>query len=210
MTELRTTFPDQNVIPVPQRIDDATERAAWAARTAQGFSTVEQPVPDAAARIAAALDDLARLRDDAAAVFLIVNGDAAVLAPFAVYRTGAPLSRDELIGYLATVNTALPPTGSITSAAQLGDGFSSSLLHARPEGQYATRRWVFFGQDEDIAAILGPVVPLGLAHVEEIAEQVLVNAELSAFVPAGDPELLEALMAATERSGDTWQVPPVS
>ncbi len=207
MTDLRTTFPAENAIPVPRRIDDAAGRAAWAAERAAGFSTVRQPVENAQERIAAALDDLARLRDDDSALFLLVSADASVLAPFTVYRTAAPLSRDELAGFLSTADTVLPPTGLITSSVGLGDGFSSSLLHAHGEGQYATRRWAFFGRGHDVLAVLGPVVPLGLAQTEQLAERMLEEAVVEGFEPDADPGLLDALMAATARDGDTWPVP---
>jgi len=208
MTELRMNFPQENVISVSQRIDDAAERAAWAARTAEAFTTVTPPVQNTIARLTAALDDLARIRDDDVATFLIASGDAAVLAPFTVYETVQPLSRDELAGFLSTSDTVLPPSGRFTPSTRLGDGFSSSLLHAHGEGQYASRRWVFFGRTRDVAAMLGPVVPLGLAHVEEIAERMLEGAALEGFVPAADQDLLDALMAATTRAGDVWQVRP--
>lgn len=208
MTDLRTTFSPEHVIPVPRRIDDATDRATWAAEIAERFATTRQPVENATERIAAALEDLARLRDDDSALFLLANDDASVLAPLTVYRTGAPLTRDELAGFLSTADTVLPPTGLFTSSARLGEGFSSSLLHALDEGQYATRRWVFFGRDHDVVAVLGPVVPLGLAQIEVLAERILEEAELDGFEPAADPELLDALMAATVRDGDVWQVRP--
>lgn len=208
MTDLRTSFPAQNVIPVPQRIDDAAERAAWATQTAETFCTAVRPVSDAAVRLTAALDDLARICDGDTATFLIVSGDGAVLAPLIVSRTAGPMSRDELAAFLSTADTILPPTGLITPSAHLGDGFSSSLLHARGDGQYASRRWVFFGRTHDVAAMLGPVVPLGLAQVEELAERLLADAELDGFESHADPGLLDALMTATARSGDTWQVRP--
>ncbi|MBS1674272.1 MAG: hypothetical protein JSS74_09935 [Actinobacteria bacterium] len=201
-------IPDRHAIAIPGRIDDPVERSAWAARTAAEFTTAQEPADRAPERIALALDDLAALADDEAALFLIMTGDAAMLAPFTIYATGERMSDADVAGFLSTATTLLPPTGQIVASDHFGDGFSSTLLEGVQGAEYASRRWVFFGQQGDVAAMLGPVVPaLGLGLVEQVAELVLQHSSLAGFTPAPDAEARrERLLAATERFGDTWSV----
>jgi hypothetical protein len=69
---------------------------------------------------------------------------------------------------------------------------------------FATRRWVFPGEDAAVSAMLGPVAPPALAVVEAIAEQVLASTRVRGFQPVENRARLDALHAAAQRSGEAW------
>jgi hypothetical protein len=205
MTDFELNYRTDLTIPVPPMSSE--ERVGWARRTAQEFVTAAAPSGGAVERIEQALLDLSSKADDDSLLALLVSEDATVLAPLLIYTTGAPMTDVEVGSFLVTDAAVLPPTGQSVPTQHLGEGFSSTLLERAGDVVYATRRWVFFGQNSSVAVALGPVVPAqGLALVEPIAEVILDASSAGGFVPEMEPRRIERLVAATNRTGDAWQI----
>lgn len=199
-------IPESFAIPVPARIDDPGERAAWARQAVESLPGFADLPEGAADRHVALLDDLARLADAETALFLVISRDGSMSAPFSVYATGEPMSSSEIAEFLATPTALLPPAGTSVSTPHFGEGFSSTLIEGVRGAEYASRRWIFFGEGADVAAMLGPVVPAAiLAFVELTAEAILAVSSIAGFVTSSTaPARVAALAAAAERAGDPW------
>jgi len=202
--ELEIIHPDRHVVPVPHAPRTPSEAAAWATDTARAHAAASGASPALAARIERALADLVQRTDPSATLMLVVSGDGHALAPLRITVTDEALSREGQAELLWSPSAVLPPTAQETETAFLGTGFSVTLLEQADGALYATRRWVFLGEGAAIAVVLGPVAPLALALVEDVAEVVLAGSRLDGFVPIADRTRIDELHAATIRSGEAW------
>lgn len=202
--ELALAYAPDRVIPVPAERVSPSERAAWARRAAEDFTRETGAHSDVAARVEAALVEVAAQADDDRRLLLVVGVDGGVVAPLMISVITHELSRQEQADFLWSNTAILPVTPRLTETDALGTGFSSTLAQRENGLDFATRRWIFFGDGATVCAMLGPVVPYGLAFVEPFAEAVLASASLSGFVPRADPERLDELVSAVVRPGDDW------
>lgn len=202
--ELEITYAPDRVIPVPAERLSPQEQQAWARQAAADFtrdagahSATVAPIEDALRAVMAGVDDDRRL-------LLIVGVDGGVVAPLMISVITHELSRQEQADFLWSNTAILPVTPRLTETESLGTGFSSTLAQRENGLDFATRRWIFFGEGATVCAMLGPVVPYGMAFVEPFAEAALASATLSGFTPRVDQERLDELVAAVVRPGDDW------
>ena len=78
------------------------------------------------------------------------------------------------------------------------------MLERHGDRDFGFERWLFFGEDTTVAAILGPVAPYGLAFVEEAAKDVLRRSSLEGFVASPDRARVDDLDRAVVRFGEEW------
>ena len=201
MTDLDIAYPAHRCIPIDP---PAAEHAAWARETAQVFGADTGLDASGVERVAAALTDLARLADPVSRLLLIVTPDAAVLAPLRITVSAEPLDHAAQADFLWSTDAILPPTAEVIDSDDLGAGITVALLQQQGEIQFATRRWLFPGQNAAVGALLGPVPPYGLALVQEIADPIIEQMRVDGFVPTADRAALERFEAATVRGGEGW------
>lgn len=191
-------------IPVPFLPRSADERAGWARETATEFAKRTGLDSAAASRIAGALDDVAAVSSDESRSVVIVGVDGRVVAPLTVFAVDERLSESEQAAFLWSASALLPATTEILETAGFGAGISATLLERHGDRDFGFERWLFLGESATVAAILGPVVPYGLAFVEETAKAVLRASTLDGFVPSADRERVDALDRAVVRFGEDW------
>ncbi|MFV0408061.1 MAG: hypothetical protein ACK5LN_14785 [Propioniciclava sp.] len=204
MTTLDVTlhYPDDRCIAInPPPGDPRT----WAAATAQEFGAGTDKTAGTA-RLAEALTDLARMAAPERKILLITTADLSVLAPLTVTVTPEPLTPADQAEFLWSPDAVVPPTAEVVEADHLGPGISVAILHAQNERQYATRRWLFAGENGALGAWLGPVAPYGLTAVEGIAGQVILGSQVANFLPGTNQTLLNRFEAAAARQGERWEL----
>lgn len=204
--DLRIIHPVHHALPVPSGAVGPERAAAWAAETARAHATATASgaSPALAARIERALTDLAGRADDTSALMLAVSADGHALAPLRITVSDEAVSREGQAELLWSRAAVLPPTAQEQATAHLGTGFSVTLVEADGDTVFATRRWLFLGEDAAVAVLLGPVAPLALALVEEVAERVLEDTRIDGFRPSADRARIDELLAAAERGGEAW------
>ena len=202
--ELELTYPDTAVIRVPS---EARGEEGWARRAALRFGETAGADAALVRRIEAALDQLVQLAQADRRTLLLVSVPGAAMAPFTIFVSETAPTLQEQAEFLWSPNAVLPPTPGRTPSAHLGEGFSATLLHREPERDFATRRWLFFGSDRAVGALLGPVLaPYALAVLEPIAEDILAGSRVDGFVPDAAEARLAELEAACARAGETWDL----
>ncbi|WEK61972.1 MAG: hypothetical protein P0Y60_04220 [Candidatus Microbacterium colombiense] len=202
--ELAIAYAPDRVIPVPAERLAPHEREAWARQAAEDFTRDSGVHSQVAAQVEAALLAVAEQADGDRRLLLVVGAEGAVVAPLMVSVITHELSRQEQAEFLWSNTAILPVTPRLTETESLGTGFSTTLAQRENDLDYATRRWIFFGEGATVCAMLGPVVPYGMAFVEPFADAALASATLSGFVPRADPARLDELVAAVVRPGDEW------
>lgn len=202
--ELAIAYAPDRVIPVPAERLSPQEQAAWARQAAADFIRDAGAHSDVAAQVETALVAVAAQADDDRRLLLVVGVDGGVVAPLMISVITHELSRQEQADFLWSPTAILPVTPRLTETDALGTGFSATLAQRENDLDFATRRWIFFGEGATVCAMLGPVVPYGLAFVEPFAEAALASASLSGFVPRADSERLDELVSAVVRPGDDW------
>lgn len=202
--DLRITYPTHHAIPVPSGVRTPEQAAAWAAETARAHGADSGASPALTARVERGLADLAGRADDTASLLLAISADGHALAPLRITATDEALSREGQAELLWSRAAVLPPTAQEMETAHLGTGFSVTLLEADGDTVFATRRWLFLGEDAAVAVLLGPVAPLALALVEEVAERVLEGTRVDGFRPIADRARIDELLTAAERGGEVW------
>lgn len=206
MTTIDFTYPGDHAVPVPFEQRSPAEHAEWAEATARELAPRFADVPDFASRVEAALADLASRADDAHRLFLVISPDGSGMAPLVVSVADAPLTRAEQAAFLWSPSVILPPTPDETETAHLGAGFSVTLLQEENGVQFATRRWLFLGENGAVGAVLGPVAPYSLVIVEGVAELILEGSRVDGFVPSTDRTRIDELHAQSVRSGESWKL----
>ncbi|MFC4140721.1 MULTISPECIES: hypothetical protein [unclassified Microbacterium] len=202
--EIALEYAPDGVIPVPTERLSSAESAAWARETAAGFARDLGSDDEVGTRIESALLAVRAQADDDRKFMLIVGADGGVVAPLMISVIAHELSRAEQADFLWSNTAILPVTPRLTETEALGTGFSATLAQRENGLDFATRRWIFFGTGATVCAMLGPVVPYGMAFVEPFAEAALSSAALSGFVPRPDPARLDELVSAVTRPGDEW------
>ncbi|CAN7207358.1 MULTISPECIES: hypothetical protein [Microbacterium] len=202
--DLALSYAPDRIIPIPGERLSPQEQVTWARQTAEDFARDAGAHSTVAAQIETALLAVAAQADDDRRLLLVVGVDGGVVAPLMISVITHELSRQEQADFLWSSTAILPVTPRLTETDALGTGFSSTLAQRENGLDFATRRWIFFGEGTTVCAMLGPVVPYGMAFVEPFAEAVLTTASLSDFVPRSDPERLEELVSAVVRPGDDW------
>ena len=202
--ELAIAYAPDRIIPIPSERLSPQEQAAWARQAAAEFARATDAHSDVAAQIEAALASVAAQADDDRRLLLVVGIDGGVVAPLMISVITHELSRQEQADFLWSNTAILPVTPRLTETDSLGTGFSTTLAQRENGLDFATRRWIFFGEGATVCAMLGPVVPYGLAFVEPFAEAALASTSLTGFVPRVDPARLDELVAAVVRPGDDW------
>jgi hypothetical protein len=197
-------FDREHCIPVDFPAHSATDRSEWARATAADFVARTGLAPEAAGPIAAALDDVARIASDDSRSLVIVGIDGRVIAPLTVFAVDGALSEADQAAFLWSPSAQLPATTEVIETDNFGIGISTTLLERHGDRDFGFERWLFFGEDATVAAILGPVAPYGLAFVEEAAKAVLRQSTLEGFVASSDRVRVDALDRAVVRFGEEW------
>ena len=201
MTQLDISYPEDLCIPIDPTSGDPE---LWAAATADGFGEATGLDPDGVSRVRAALTGLMRLAEPSSRLLLVVAPEARFLAPLRITVSDDALSRDEQAAYLWSTDAILPPTAELLETPELGAGITVALLQKQGDIQFATRRWLFPGENGAVGALLGPVQPYGLAVVQPTADAVIEQLHVEGFIPAADRTDLERWEAAAGRSGESW------
>lgn len=204
--ELKLEYDPSRIIPVPYEQRTLDGHTDWAHRTAVDFVQAAELHTDVTARIEDALTTLAGEADDDRRVLLVVGMDGAVVAPLIIAASLRELPRQEQADFLWSNTAILPATPRLTETDGFGVGFSATLAQREHGYDFATRRWIFFGEGMTVCAMLGPVVPYGMAFVEPFAESLLVASSLEGFVPKQDRTRVDELVSAVVRPGDDWQL----
>lgn len=204
--DLALNYDETRVIPVPHESRTQTEAEQWARRAAAEYEQLVPLHPQSQERVQRALADLAMRTSDDQRLLLVVGVEGAVLAPLMIAINPEELSRREQAEFLWSNTAILPPTPRITESEGFGPGFSSTLAQQEAGNDFATRRWLFFGEGLTLGAMLGPVPPYGLAFVEPFAEALLASSSASGFVPKQDRSHVESLLSAVTTFGDGWQL----
>lgn len=203
---LTLNYDPSRIIPVPFERRTPEGHAAWAHRAAADFVREAGLHPDAVQRIQAALVPLASEADDDRRLLLVVGMDGAVVAPFIIAASEHEMSRRDQAEFLWSNTAILPATPRLTETDGFGVGFSSTLAQRADGYDFATRRWIFFGEGMTVCAMLGPVVPYGMAFVEPFAESALVTSSIEGFAPKRDRTRVDELVSAVVRPGDDWEL----
>lgn len=202
--QLNLRFDREHCIPVDVPALPAEDRTAWARTTAAAFVARTGLAPQAGGPIAAALDDVARMASDDSRSLVIVGIDGRVIAPLTVFAIDGVLGEAEQAAFLWSTSAQLPATTEVLETDGFGPGISATVLERHGDRDFGFERWLFFGEDTTVAAILGPVAPYGLAFVEEAAKDVLRRSSLEGFVASPDRARVDALDRAVVRFGEEW------
>ena len=201
MTDLDIAYPAHRCIPIEP---SSADHASWADEASKAYGLDTELDDEGVKRVRVALLDLARLVDSSSRLLLVISPDAAVLAPLRLTLSAEPLTRAQQAEFLWSTDAILPPTAEVIDSDDLGAGITVALLQQQGEIQFATRRWLFPGQNAAVGALLGPVPPYGLAVVQEIADPIIEQMRVDGFVPTADRAGLERFEAATVRGGEGW------
>ncbi|MFE6996019.1 hypothetical protein ACFVAE_08700 [Microbacterium sp. NPDC057659] len=206
MSDISFDYPRGSAIPIAH--DDGTQQTAaeWAAQTAAEYASAVTVPEQLRARLEHALTTLAAESTTGTNRFLLVGTDALALAPFTIVVAQNEFTRDEQAEFLWSPSAILPPGQARIETDHLGAGISSTLAQREDGADFATTRWLFFGQGLTVGAVLGPVPPYMLAVVLPTAEEILKRMQVSGFTPLpGGEERVDELVAAVIRGGDEWQ-----
>ena len=204
--DLTLNYDASRLIPVPFERRTSEGHAAWARRAASDFVQASGLHGDVVPRIEAALVPLTSEAGDDRSVLLVVGLDGGVVAPFVIAASPYEMPRQEQADLLWSNTAILPATPRLTETDGFGVGFSSTLAQRADGYDFATRRWIFFGEGMTVCAMLGPVVPYGMAFVEPFAESALVTSSIEGFVPKSDRTRVDELVSAVVRPGDDWDL----
>lgn len=200
--QITIVYDEDRSIAVP--VLPPAERAAWAEQTAAAYASRVRGGDSLRLGIVAALVRLTALADEESRLLLLVGADGAVLAPLLVFVVPHELSEREQADFLWHPSALLPPTPTVVTTTHLGTGFSSGLAQRENGADFSTRRWLFFGSGMTVAALLGPVAPLGLGLVDGIADELLKASSVEGFVPRDDVAKAERLDALASPSREGW------
>lgn len=200
--ELELGVPEAAAIAVPA---EARQQPGWARAAAEDFGVRAGADADLVRRIEGALDDLVAMSTDDRRTMLLVSRPTGAIAPLTVFVSDAPLTERQQADFLWSPSAVLPPTPERTASENLGEGFSATLLQREGGRDFATRRWLFFGEDRTVGALLGPVmVPYALAVLAPLAELALAGSRVPGFAPADAEQRISELEQACARAGEAW------
>jgi hypothetical protein len=202
--QITIAYDEDRSIPVP--VLPVAERATWAEQTAAAFAARVGGGDQLRQGVASALDRLTVLADDDSRLLLLIGADGAMLAPLLLFVVPHELDEREQADFLWQPSALLPPTPTVVTTTHLGTGFSSGLAQREDGADFSTRRWLFFGSGMTVAALLGPVAPLGLGLVEAIADALLAESWVEGFVPREDVAKAQRLDALASPAQEGWRL----